>query len=604
MRLPTFLPRLGAAWAGKSSSTISGAALRTVATGAAGGWDQPGGGGQAPPSFRGDDDARRRVWAPPAPDQERFFSSGGGGRGGGRGRGEGGGGDWAPAGRGGWRGGRGGGGGGGRGGRGGGGRGDFRSRRPPPGGPGDRGGDPDVESALRIPEATDPDAAAALAAAAAAAGVPTALVRRGRARLFREGSPIIFASAIDRLEGADGVELAASPPPGTPCLVADAGGAAFAWGWVNEASSFRVRLAAAAGEADTPPFDTPALLTSRIAAAVAARAALGLGSSQKGLATSDVYRVINSEGDRLSGLVVDRLGPTLVACGSAAWVIAQRPAVEAALRAAVPDATDLVWQTAMLKEEGLAARDGEGGEGEASEGEGGGQSVTVTEHGLRFTTTPGVGQKTGFYADQRDSRLAVRGLVRPGDAVLDLCCFSGGFAISAAAGGAGRVVGVDSSASALAAAATNAALNGVAVEWVKEDVAAYMRRAAAGGAAGGEEGGAPTRFDLVILDPPKLAPTKASLGGALRKYRSLNAAALRLVSDGGLLMTCSCSGAVKASREREGGVFLPMLRAAAADAGVRLTLLRIAGAAACHPVDLAYPEGEYLTNVLVRVERV
>ena len=386
----------------------------------------------------------------------------------------------------------------------------------------------------------------------------------------------------------------------------------FGWGWWNGASAFRIRLASLAGEAGgTPPFDTPALIASRIAAAAAARTALGLGGT--GPDGTDVYRLVNSEGDRLSGLVVDRLGSALVVSASAAWVVFHRPAVEAACRAAVPGATSLVWTTAMLREEGIDAGDGSDSDSDG-EGEGGGggngapaaaaatpatrsppapSSVTITEHGLRFATAPGTGQKTGFYADQRDSRrlVASGGLVRPGDAVLDVCCYSGGFAIAAASAGAGAVIGVDSSAPALAAAAVNADLNGVggAIEWVKADALAFMKAAD------------PARFRLVVLDPPKLAPSRASLGPALRKYRALNAAALRCVADGGLLMTCSCSGAVA---QAPGGVFLPMLRAAAADAGVRLAVLRVAGAGADHPVDPAHAEGAYLTNVLVRVERV
>jgi 23S rRNA G2069 N7-methylase RlmK/C1962 C5-methylase RlmI len=189
--------------------------------------------------------------------------------------------------------------------------------------------------------------------------------------------------------------------------------------------------------------------------------------------------------------------------------------------------------------------------------------------------------------------------VRPGaTTVLDVCCHGGGFGISAAAAGAAAVTGVDSSAPALALAGTNAALNGVEdrVRWVRADALRFMREAAGGGLA----------WDLVVLDPPKLAPTRAALGPALRKYRSLNAAALRCVTDGGLLMTCSCSGAVaQAPPLPAGGTgFTTMLRAAAADAGVRVTVLRVAGAGPDHPLDPAHAEGAYLTNVLVRVDRL
>ena len=212
--------------------------------------------------------------------------------------------------------------------------------------------------------------------------------------------------------------------------------------------------------------------------------------------------------------------------------------------------------------------------------------VVVMEAGLRFVSDP-LGQKTGFYSDQRESR-AVLGALAAGRSVLDLCCFSGGFALVAAAGGAASALGVDSSAAAVAAAARNAELNGLAgaATFQKADVAAFMRDAAAAG----------RQWDILVLDPPKLAPTRKALPGALRKYRRLNAAAMRLVAPGGLLMTCSCSGAVA-----QGGAFMPMLADAARDAGRRLTVLRTAGAAACHPQDPAYPEGNYLSNVLLRV---
>ena len=122
----------------------------------------------------------------------------------------------------------------------------------------------------------------------------------------------------------------------------------------------------------------------------------------------------------------------------------------------------------------------------------------------------------------------LRSITPPGASVLDLCCFTGGFALSAAAGGAARVVGVDSSRPALDAAAVNAAANGLetACTWVKDDVAAWMRAAAAAGEA----------FDVVVLDPPKLAPNRKSLERGLRRYRSLNASAMRLVKPGGLLV--------------------------------------------------------------------
>eukprot|EP00887_Chlorella_sp_A99_P007358 scaffold2.g7358.t1 len=432
--------------------------------------------------------------------------------------------------------------------------------------------------------------------------LPRVMLKGGKARLFADGTPIVFGGAVDRVVGRP------APRAGDCVVVCDGADRPIGWGVYNPHSMFRVRIMQLAeewqqdgqqqqqgglmqpGECEPPRPDLPALLRARLAQAAALRAALGLPS-----ADTTVYRLANSEGDRLSGLVVDVLGPEhAVVSSSAAWVEQQRPEVERWLHEAV-GVQHVVWRPAadMLREEGVEveagsahAQDGESGEEEegaaaaaapsASEsGNGASQeadTVVVLENGVRYAAAP-QGQKTGFYADQRDSRLLVRRLAA-GRRVLDVCCYSGGFALSAAVGDAAYVTGVDSSAAALALARRNAELNGV------------QERAAAEG----------RQWDLLVLDPPKLAPSHKALPRALRKYRSLNAAALALVAPGGLLMTCSCSGAVS-----QGGEFLPMLAAAARDAGRRLTMVREAGAAPDHALDLGHPEGRYLTNALVRV---
>jgi len=465
------------------------------------------------------------------------------------------------------------------------------------------------------------------------------------------GAPIIYGGAVD--------SVVARPPPraGAVVAVADGDRRAFGWGFFNpESSLFRVRVMALAGqdqekkeqqgggendqandqEPRSSPFDVAAMVKRRVAAAAALRRSLGLPTS----GVTDAFRLVNSEGDRLSGLVVDSLGGggggesggsgndergSLVVASSAAWCEEHRASIEEALLSETGEESrmKIVWtrSAAMMREEGVL---GEGEEEGGEEGEEASSSSSssspsgdideeteptlVLENGLRFLVTPGRGQKTGFYADQRESRLFVRQLVeaatrgneRKPFRVLDLCSFHGGFALSAAKGGATEVVGVDSSAPALEVARENARLNGFGdgdegrgrVWFEKGDAGDYLSRAV----ASGEE------FDLVVLDPPKLAPTRASLPAALRRYQSLNSAAMKLLlknkNGGGLLMTCSCSGAVAAA-----GAFEPMLAAAAARAGARLSVLRVAGAAPCHALDPAYPEGKYLTNVLLRVTR-
>ncbi|GFR46311.1 hypothetical protein Agub_g7876, partial [Astrephomene gubernaculifera] len=193
-----------------------------------------------------------------------------------------------------------------------------------------------------------------------------------------------------------------------------------------------------------------------------------------------------------------------------------------------------------------------------------------------------------------------------GVSVLDLCCYSGGFALAAAAAGASRVVGVDSSEEAISLANANAALNGFSsssassssssptaastasptVSFVRADISDYMKAAIAEGQS----------YDIVVLDPPKLAPDRNSLGRAKAKYLRLNSAAMRLVRPGGLLMTCSCSGAMTQS-----GQFTEVLLEAARQAGRQVRVLRHAGASPDHPLLPAYPEGEYLTNMTLAV---
>lgn len=501
------------------------------------------------------------------------------------------------------------------------------------------------------------------------------ILKGGKSRLFRSGgAPIVYGGAVDAVVGRP------PPPRGAVVAVADGDRRAFGWGFYNpDSSMFCVRMMSLAGQDDDEeeegeggednqrnnPFDVERLLRKRVSAAVALRRSLGLpgrGSDDD----TDAFRLVNSEGDRLSGLVVDSLGPrSLVVASSAAWCEERREMIERVLLEEVsrynsisssssptsqpaPPPPKIIWtrSAAMMKEEGVEVEIDEEGEEEdrerqqqQEEEQAEEEKTVVVENGIKFFVSPGKGQKTGFYADQRESRLFVRRLVEAATSakrtsakgepfrVLDLCCFHGGFSLSAAAGGATDVVGVDSSAPALEVARANAfELNGFSESAVRfergdagEFLKAALRDAQGKGEGEGEEGEEvdgeeekpPTShknqkkkkktFDLIVLDPPKLAPTRSSLPAALRRYQSLNAAAMRLAAmneSGGLLMTCSCSGAVAAS-----GSFEPMLSAAAARAKVKISVLRVAGAAPCHAVDPSYPEGRYLTNVLLRVTK-
>lgn len=446
-----------------------------------------------------------------------------------------------------------------------------------------------------------PAPARCLSSPAASDSIKAVVIKRGKARLFRDGNPLVYSGAVASVD--------AGARAGDLVRIVDGVGTMLGWGAYNPQSMFRVRvleLGADAMAASAPGHGLlGGLLRRRLASALALRTeGLGLPGGAPGEETT-VFRWVNGEGDRLSGVVVDVLGDRVVVSASALWVEVHRPTVEGAVadvaREGLGEGYRLIWRRteARLKQDGWMPPDahtkgGDGQEGAAEEGE---EEVVVKELGLTFVA--GGPQKTGYYADQRENRRLVRRLVAArrrasgSCRVLDLFCHTGAFALNAMAGGATEVVGVDSSAACVTTAERNAAVNGWVpgtgpLRFVKAEAAAYLRHAR------GEEEGA---FDVVVCDPPKLAPSVRALDKALRKYRALNAGAMALVRPGGLLLSCSCSGAVA----RSPGLFVQALQSAAGDAGRGLRILRVGGAAEDHPVHPMYPEGGYLTAVLAVV---
>jgi 23S rRNA (cytosine1962-C5)-methyltransferase len=197
------------------------------------------------------------------------------------------------------------------------------------------------------------------------------------------------------------------------------------------------------------------------------------------------------------------------------------------------------------------------------------------------------GHKTGFYLDQRDNRALLRASAAV-DEVLDCFCYTGGFTLSALAGGARHVTAIDSSGAALALAKTHVALNSAAperVDFIEDDVFKRLRKLRDQARS----------FDLIVLDPPKFAPTAALAARAARGYKDINLLAFKLLRPGGTLFTFSCSGGV--SRE----LFQKIVAGAALDAGVDAQVLRYLGAGADHPVALSFPESEYLKGLQIQV---
>jgi 23S rRNA (cytosine1962-C5)-methyltransferase len=296
---------------------------------------------------------------------------------------------------------------------------------------------------------------------------------------------------------------------------------------------------------------------------------LGLG------AVSDAYRLVHSEGDGLSGLVVDRFGPTLVLEFFAAGMYRFLPALRESLSKEFPD-SQFYWfaEEHVQKQESFDCRPPEPP-----------PAGVITEHGLRFRVAPGSKHKTGFFLDQRDNRRALAAFCG-GRRVLDLCCNTGGFAVYAKAlGNADEVTGIDLDEQAVALAKQNANLNQARVRFVQADLFPWLRDALAAG----------QRFDVVVLDPSKQTRDREAVGFALKRYLDMNRLALQAVAPGGIFLTCSCTGLVGEE------LFLETLRRAAWQAGRTVQVLRVAGAAADHPYLIHVPEGRYLKAVFCRV---
>jgi 23S rRNA (cytosine1962-C5)-methyltransferase len=292
-------------------------------------------------------------------------------------------------------------------------------------------------------------------------------------------------------------------------------------------------------------------------------------------AVTDAWRVVHSEGDGLSGLIVDRYADILVIEYFAAGMWRFREAINAALLSHFPGAR-LYWfaESHVQRQESFDCRSGDVPE-----------AVDVHEHGLRFQASPGSGHKTGFFADQRDNRRRFAELTR-GRRVLDLCCNAGGFAVHAMAAGAREAVGVDIDAGILEIARANAVANDVAVTFEQADIFDWVRAAVVRG----------ERYDAVILDPPKLTRDRSKVMDALKKYFAMNRMALDIIPPGGLLLTCSCTGLVGETE------FLEMLRRVALNAGREIQVLEVRGAGADHPFRTDVPEGRYLKAVVCRVD--
>ncbi len=384
----------------------------------------------------------------------------------------------------------------------------------------------------------------------------------GRDKPLRHRHPWIFSGAIAHVEG--------DPAAGDTVQVVGADGEPLAQAAFSPVSQIRARV----WSFDPHARVDSAFIRDRIENAAALRAPM-LDARHTGC------RLVHAEADGLPGVIADRYGDVVVVQLSSAGAERWRDAIVAAL-AALPDVRCVYERSdaEVRTLEGLAPRTGLARGTLAHD-------VELIEDGLAYRIDVAAGQKTGFYLDQRDNRAHVR-RVAAGRETLNVFCYTGGFTLSALAGGASRVVSIDSSADAIEQARANVVRNpslaAAAAEWRCADAFAELRRLRDAGAA----------FDLIVLDPPKFAPTAAHAERAARAYKDINLWALKLLRPGGLLATFSCSGGVDAA------LFRKIVAGAAADAGADATIVAHYGAAADHPVALAFPEGDYLKGLLLR----
>jgi 23S rRNA (cytosine1962-C5)-methyltransferase len=354
--------------------------------------------------------------------------------------------------------------------------------------------------------------------------------------------------------------------------VVDAAGGAVGRGWWSPRSRIRVRLVDRARE----PRDEQEVIAERIDAAVSLRRSLFPDASR-----TDAYRLVHAEGDGLPGLVVDRYGPVLVAQFATRPLVRRREALARRLLEATGATSLLARAGGREDEEGIPPSEVAFAAGEPVP-----ETVEVREEGVRLRLDLARGQKTGHYVDQRENRGFVAERAA-GKTVLDLYAGTGGFSLRALLAGAASARAVDSSGPALETARANAALNGVdgRLETVEEDAEAHLSALARARSA----------FDVVVVDPPRFAATRAGLGKALAAYRRVNARGLARVAPGGTFATFSCSGLVTPED------FAEVVRSAARECRRTASVLRTLSAGPDHPVDLAAPEGRYLTGLLLAV---
>jgi 23S rRNA (cytosine1962-C5)-methyltransferase len=392
---------------------------------------------------------------------------------------------------------------------------------------------------------------------------PKLILQAGREKSVQRRHPWIFSGAVERIEG--------DPASGDTVQVCDTQGGFLAWAAYNSQSQICARVWSWLAE---EKIDND-FFYKKISHALSARKELKLDQHSNGM------RLIHGESDGLPGLIVDQYANVIVlqlgSAGAERW------------RETFADVLQELCKPVCIYErsdsdgrelEGLARRN-EVLRGKLPD------HLSVTENGVRIAVDVAAGQKTGFYLDQRDSRALIGGLAEGRD-VLNCFCYTGGFSLYALRGGAKSVLSIDSSAEALQLAQRNVELNGfdaTRAEWQDKDVFEALRKLRDQN----------RKFDLIVLDPPKFAPTAAFAEKASRAYKDINLLGFKLLRPGGILATFSCSGGINDE------LFQKIIAGAALDAGVDAQIVHKVHAAADHPVLLSFPEGAYLKGLVLRV---
>ena len=397
--------------------------------------------------------------------------------------------------------------------------------------------------------------------------MPAIILKAGREKSLLRRHPWIFSGAIHQVDG----DIA----PGATVDVLSSNREFLARASYSPTSQIRARVWTFEDEPIEKEF-----FRKRIRSAIQSRDIWGLRRE------TDSYRLIYAESDSLPGLIVDRYGDVLVlqslTTGSEFWkeMIADILLEESGLStlfersdADVRGLEGLEPQVGLLRDNipQLSRSIPRG-------------PITIHEHNLLFNVNFAGGHKTGFYLDQRRNRLRVRALAKDLE-VLDCFCYTGGFTVNALSGGAKSILSVDSSADALSLCQENVSLNQLPSDRhsvIEGDVFQLLRKFR-------DEG---RSFDMIILDPPKFAPTAAQADKAARGYKDINLFAFKLLRPGGRLVTFSCSGGINE------GLFQKIIAGAALDAGVDAQIVEHLSQAADHPVALNFPEGAYLKGFL------